>query len=270
MKYFAIRDDDTSFFTNPDELESVYNNYWGYIPISLAVIPFAVSNTKNKIKNVGEKSTEFPIGNNKKLVAWLRKRIALGHIKIMLHGYNHEYKYIDNKWIAEYSHKTLQQLLEETIVGKNYLEDLLDVEIDVFVPPSNSIGKSGIEAIRNAELNLSGIMGRGGDRPFSLEYVNAYIKRWSWRILVGDAYPFTLKLGGINELRAYALTPQVDPLYLFKQLNFCSKINAHFVIATHYWEINKYKNLKDTLDSLVCIARDNNYNFKALFDFEDK
>ena len=265
MKYFAIRDDDTSFFTNSDELESVYNNYWGYIPISLAVIPFAVSNTKDKNKNIGEKSTEFPIGDNKKLVTWLRKKIALGHIKIMLHGYNHEYKFIENKWIAEYKNKTLEQLTEETKIGKNYLEQLLNVEIDVFVPPSNSIGKNGIKAIRNVGLNLSGIMGLGGDRPLSLDYVNAYIKRWSWRILVGDAYPFELNFGGINELRAYALTPQVDHADLIKQLNFCSKINAPFVIATHYWEINKYRNLKKTLDSLVCIARKNNYNFNTLF-----
>ena len=34
----AIRDDDTSFFTRPDDLERVYGRYWGRgIPVSLAV-----------------------------------------------------------------------------------------------------------------------------------------------------------------------------------------------------------------------------------------
>jgi len=43
MSLFAIRDDDTSFFTRPEELEAVYRSLWGQIPISLAVVPFTVA-----------------------------------------------------------------------------------------------------------------------------------------------------------------------------------------------------------------------------------
>ena len=38
--YFCIRDDDTSFFTSPEELEHAYGEVTQWGPVSLAVIPF--------------------------------------------------------------------------------------------------------------------------------------------------------------------------------------------------------------------------------------
>ena len=38
--YFCIRDDDTSFFTSPEELERVYGQISQLGPVSLAVVPF--------------------------------------------------------------------------------------------------------------------------------------------------------------------------------------------------------------------------------------
>ena len=37
----ALRDDDTSYFTDHDRLESVYHDVWDRIPVGLAVIPQA-------------------------------------------------------------------------------------------------------------------------------------------------------------------------------------------------------------------------------------
>ena len=37
----ALRDDDTSFFTEPGKLESVYHDVWNRIPVGLAVVPHA-------------------------------------------------------------------------------------------------------------------------------------------------------------------------------------------------------------------------------------
>ena len=51
MSFFAIRDDDTSFFTSPEELDSVYSNYWGKVPISLAVVPFSVPEHRGRSFN---------------------------------------------------------------------------------------------------------------------------------------------------------------------------------------------------------------------------
>ena len=43
---FAIRDDDTSYFTKPQELEEAFGDLTG-IPVSLSVIPNAKSNHGN-------------------------------------------------------------------------------------------------------------------------------------------------------------------------------------------------------------------------------
>ena len=35
----AIRDDDTCYFTAPDELERVYSDIWDRVPVCLAIVP---------------------------------------------------------------------------------------------------------------------------------------------------------------------------------------------------------------------------------------
>ena len=234
---FAIRDDDTSFFTSPDQLENIYSPYWGKVPISLAVVPFSVSCHRGRsFSDIYPCDKEMPLGDNKSLVEWLQEKILLGHIEIMLHGYSHCYKRIKGSWVGEYGWKGEEQLAEETKRGKTYLEDLLNVRIKVFVPPSNTIGKAGIRAIRRTKLNLSGIMGHGGDRPWTADYPLSYIKRWGWWALRGTAYPYPLEFGGIRELRAHALTPSASLEILIRDLETCAAIKAPFVMATHYWE----------------------------------
>ena len=259
---FAIRDDDTSYFTSPDELDAVYAPYWGMVPVSLATVPFSVPEHRGRsFNNRFSPDEEVPLGENKPLVKWLKEKIRLGHIEIMLHGYNHRYKQINGRWIGEYGWKVEQQLLEETARGKAYLEQLLDVRIKVFVPPSNTIGKEGISAIRRASLNLSGIMGRGGDRPWTTDYPFAYLKRWGWRLFKGYAYPYPLALGGVKELRAYTLTPRANPDALIRSLDVCANSQAPFVIATHYWEFSDTPNMHETLSMLIDRAQQAGFVF---------
>ncbi|MBO9480323.1 DUF2194 domain-containing protein [Salinisphaera sp. G21_0] len=259
---FAIRDDDTSYFTSPDELDAVYAPYWGKIPVSLATVPFSVPEHRGRsFNNRYPPDAEMPLGENKPLVEWLKEKIRLGHVEIMLHGYNHLYQQINGRWIGEYGWKSVQQLLEETARGKAYLEQLLEAEIKVFVPPSNTIGKAGIRTIRHAGLNLSGIMGRGGDRPWTRDYPAAYLKRWGWRLFKGEAYPYPLALGGVKELRAYALTPRANVDDLMRSLKSCATIQAPFIIATHYWEFRDSPSMHETLSMLIDQARKTGFVF---------
>jgi len=258
----AIRDDDTSFFTSPDDLETVYAPYWGKVPISLATVPFSVPVHRGRSFNDSyPPDGEMPLGENKPLVEWLKEKIRRGHVEIMLHGYSHRYEQINGRWIGEYGWKGEQQLIEETARGKAYLEKLLDVDIKVFVPPSNTIGKSGIRAIRRGGLNLSGIMRRGADRPWTADYPAAYLKRWGWRLLKGGAYPYPLTLGGIRELRAYALTPRASTEDLMRSLETCATTRAPFVIATHYWEFKDSPDMYQTLSMLIERARQSSFRF---------
>jgi peptidoglycan/xylan/chitin deacetylase (PgdA/CDA1 family) len=197
----------------------------------------------------------MPLEENPGLVAWLKEKTTGSQIEVMLHGYSHRYMQVAGRWRGEYTWKPEARLIEDTASGKAYLETLLSTRVRVFVPPSNAIGKAGIRAIRKAGLNLSGVMGRGGDRPFTLSYPTAYLKRWIWRLSSGEVYPWPLRYGGHAELRAYALTPRAKPEKLFASLENCARIHAPFVLATHYWEFAECQEMHAVLRRLVERAR---------------
>lgn len=248
---FAIRDDDTSFFTQPAKLEAVYAPYWGKTPVSLAVVPYSVPDHRGRsFDSDCPADMQMPLEANKELVAWLRNRIVAHQVEIMLHGYNHQYRKIKGKWVGEFGWKPRDQLVKEVAGGKSYLESLLNTRIRVFVPPSNTIGTDGIHAIRNSALNLSGVMGRGGDRPWSWDYPMAYARRWQWRLVNGSPYPYPLRYGGHTELCAHALTPRASAEGLMRSLEACAKIGAPFVLATHYWEFQEVPQMHKILARL--------------------
>lgn len=250
---FAIRDDDISFFSQPAELEAVYAPYWkNKIPVSLAIVPFSVAEHCGRSFNVAySPEAEMALGGNMELVEWLKDKVNVRQIEIMLHGYSHQYMKKNGKWIGEYGWKTKERLEAETTKGKNYLEDMLGVSIRIFVPPGNTLSKEGICAIRKSGLNLSGTMGRCCDRPFTYDYPMAYLKRWAWRIVHGTAYPWPLCYGGHTELRAYALTLSAKRERLIRDLENCVDLQASFVLATHYWEFMEYPEMHEILYALV-------------------
>jgi hypothetical protein len=253
---FAIRDDDTSFFTRPEELDEVYGAYWGEVPISLAVVPFSVPAHKERsFAPQMDAGVGIPLERNAQLVAYLREKVKAGMVEIMLHGHSHEYRRVGGRWVGEFGWKPQDVLMRETAHGRAYLEDLLDTRVRVFVPPGNTIGAAGIRAVRQAGLGLSGTMGRGGDRPLGPGYLLAYARRWSWRAARGTPYPFTLHYDGHSELCAHALTPRASPARLAAVLDKCIAWKAPFVVASHYWEFKEDPSMASTLAQLVDTAR---------------
>ena len=256
---FAIRDDDISFYTHPEELVTVYKNIWNIVPVSFSVIPFVApfgqGHPHFRRDDSLNKSLK-PLDENQELVRFLQNLLKENKIEVMLHGYSHEYKKIRGKWVAECIWKSGKQLREEIMKGKRYLENLLRTKIKVFVPPSNRINSKGIQVIEEDRMNLSGILGPWGDRPFSLAYLRAWIRRWSYWLQYKGPYPYILDLGRHKELVAYSLTPSTDWRKLMKRLELCARIGAPFVVATHYWEVNEHLELKDKLYQLVKLAID--------------
>ncbi len=253
MRLFAIRDDDVSFFTNWQDLDRLYANLWGIVPISFAVIPFAVPHWDGKVQtSVQSKKAVFsPLHENADLVNYLRMKVQRDEIEIMMHGYSHEYRIIHGRRVGEYLWKPKERLIKETIEAKRYLEELFHTTVQVFVPPSNMIGKAGIIAIEASGLHLSGIMGKWADRPISLSYLKAYIHRWTYRCLRGRPYPFPLVIGNHVELVAYSLTPKASLSWLHDTMKMCYKIGAPFVLATHHWELLKHHALRKAFTQLV-------------------
>lgn len=263
MRFFAIRDDDISFYTNLETLDNLYNNLWGKIPISFAVIPFVFSNWQEK-KEIDTRDHFKPIHENLELVEYLRTKIQYNEIEIMLHGYSHEYRFRNNYRIGEYAWKSKVQLLKETIEAKRYLEELFHTTIQVFVPPSNMIGKAGAIAVESAGLHISGIIGRKLDRPISYSYLKAYLRRWIYRILKGRPYPFPLTIGNHIELVAYSLTPKASLEWLQETMKVCYKLNAPFVLAVHHWELIQYPMLRQAFERLIEEALGMGYTPKSV------
>lgn len=126
--YFCIRDDDTSFFTSPEELERVYGavSRWG--PISFAVVPFHRAGTSKAVPDQFRgRWSVHPLHENQALVGYLRTGIAAGRFEIMLHGYHHDEP--DGRLeFASGAH-----LAQRITDGRKYLEDLLGTTIRLFV-----------------------------------------------------------------------------------------------------------------------------------------
>ena len=276
---FAIRDDDTSFWTRPEELEFVYKKIWAKgIPVSIAIIPFSVKFyfSSNREKFYQDEKLK-PIGENRELIEFLKEKIKENKISIMLHGFSHQYKVAKWRkgtlvlatkenldelkkykkgrnlcWYGEYNWKPYEQLKEETKRGKEYLEDIFHTRIMIFVPPSNDISKEGVKALAESRLNLSGTMRLSKlNRPVNLCSIkNWFIKFW-WRLKYDRVYPYVMDYVTHKELHAYGLVPGVTLEELRNHFKFCYDRGTPFVLATHYWEVGKLKELGEILEKFM-------------------
>jgi hypothetical protein len=231
--YFCIRDDDTSFFTSPDDLERAYGEISKWGPVSLAVVPFHRAGTS---KGVPEKFrgrwTVHPLHENQELVQYLRSNIISQRFEIMLHGYHHD------EPTGEFEFAKGNHLAERVSSGRKYLENLLGTRIRVFVAPRNTIGRQGLRALAAEGLHLGGVTGlRSGWSVFSAKtwHLWAFLRRW--RTNGGIGVPWILDLGNHREISGNAVTPVASFERNKAALEVALKSNGVFCLATHYWEL---------------------------------
>jgi len=247
MKY-AIRDDDTSYFTKPDDLHRAYD-FLRDGCVSLSVVPYTVPIHKDDIFPYG-KGIEYgfyDIADNRELVDYLKLEVATGKYDILLHGYTHEYSKAEGKWKAEMLWKSQEQIQDELTKGKNHLEVLFDKPIRVFVAPNNSIDKKAIAVIEELGMEYSGIIQKN-DRQINAKYLVNFAKRWGYRVIRQIPYPGILDYGKHKELVAYTLDNYDRLVFEYKA---CKKRNQPFVVYTHYWQVNENSSVKDLLRKIT-------------------
>lgn len=232
--YFCIRDDDTSFFTLPEELEHAYGEVSQWGPVSLAVIPFCRAGLSKGIPDRfrGQWSTH-PLHENRALVEYLRAGVSSGRFEIMLHGYHHD----EPDGRLEFS--SGNNLAQKVIDGRKYLEDLFGTSIRVFVAPKNTIGKKGLHAIARAGLHLGGTAGvRAGWSLTSRFTWTTWGKLRKWRASGEVGIPWILDLGDHREIPGNAVTP--TSLFNRNKAAFetAATMGGVFCAATHYWELD--------------------------------
>jgi len=232
--YFCIRDDDTSFFTSPDDLEQAYGEITRWGPVSLAIVPFHKAGTSKGVPEQYRKQWSIhPLHKNRELVEWLRKSIAANRIEPMLHGYHHDEEGCRLEFIEA------DDLARRVREGRKYLEDLLGAAIRVFVPPGNGIERRGLEAIVGEGLHLAGVTGlRSGWSPFSQKTWANWWRIRKWRSGGGHGTPWVLDLGDHREIPGSAVTPMSSPEENEARFDGAKQIGGVFCAATHYWELD--------------------------------
>jgi predicted deacetylase len=83
----------------------------------------------------------------------LKNSIADGIIEVALHGYSHQT--ISSKQRTEFSGLDFKSQLDRLSKGKKYLEDMIGIPIQIFVPPFNQYDKNTLLALE--ELNFTTI-----------------------------------------------------------------------------------------------------------------
>ena len=242
---FAIRDDDTSFFTSPDDILKAYDFLKGGC-LSLSVVPNTVAIHKDCVFPYASHNTNLKyncISDNRVLVEWLNEQQKKQKIDILLHGYSHEYKKIHEKWRSEMIWKDYKSIHSELLEAKELFKKLFGTQPTVFVAPNNHISSKGIRAIEELGMNYSGTIGFL-NRPFSFKMLSIFIKRWFFRIANGYSTTEMFDYGKHKEIQAF---PVDNWERLLNEFNLCKKYDTPFVIYTHYWKVNNDKNVKDLL-----------------------
>jgi hypothetical protein len=250
---FCIRDDDTSYFTSPEELEKAYGEVTKHGPVSLAIIPFCrAGQSRGLPAGYRERWSVHPLGENKALVQYLRHGIAEGRYEAMLHGYHHDEPDAKREFV---SGSDLPRKVRE---GRHYLEGLLQTKIRVFVPPHNAIGRRGLEAISQEGLNMGGLAGmRSGWSWFAPASLRTWLRLRQWRKCGNAGIPWVLHLDDHKELAGNAITPFSTLTENLRRFNGALAVDGVFCAATHYWEFDHptrdpdSPTVKDHLEQLI-------------------
>ena len=238
---FALRDDDTSFFTRPEQLERAYGEYWDRLPISLAIVPVhAATRSKAIPEQYWEGDEDFPLAENRELVGYLKDLVAGGRVAPMLHGYSHK-NYPDG-----FEFQVAPDLPGRLRRGREYLEQLFGRAIRTFVPPHNALSKRGIEAVEAEAMDVLGsfLSFRPSQKPWDGSTLANYLRLTLFRLRTKRGrrerliYPFPLRYKRHAEFGCHLLLPWTQADELLAGLEEARRLGGDFCLATHYWEID--------------------------------
>lgn len=231
---FCIRDDDTNFFTEPEELDRAYEGILQRGPVSLAVVPYCRAGSNKAVpERLRGTWSVHPLHENTRLVRYLRTRAAAGSFEIMLHGYYHD----EVRGGPEFTRRG--DLEHRVADGRRYLEDLLGTQVRVFVPPHNTISAEGLRAVASAGLHLGCLAGvRQGWPLLSPSTWKLWQSLRRRRQSGRPGVPWVLDLGDHREIAGSPVTPLAHLRDNEAVLVDAHDVGGVFCAATHYWEFD--------------------------------
>ena len=246
---FAIRDDDTSFFTSPNELVEAFKEF-DEIPISLSIVPVAKYNHGN-IFPYGKKTIfrdYCKIDDNNELVSYIKDKISKNKFEVLMHGIHHEYKFINNEWIPEMRYLKYSEIRSQISEYRDYLQNVFEVDIDTFIAPSNIMNKDTFKVLDELGMNTMCMLSKHLDHYMSLPYLRHYMRRNINKIFNKFENHGIMNYTNHKELISYPLCDFENSWNMYLK---CKENNVPYVIYTHYWEINSNKEIRDTLLKLI-------------------
>jgi hypothetical protein len=250
----AIRDDDTSYFTSPEQLEFAWDGILGRVPISVAVTPNAFEPFHSgDVERYYQSSESRPLAENHELVAWLRHQLKTGRISVLCHGFTHEYRRMSaRQLVAEYVWKPFERLAPESAAAKKHLEMTLGTVVETFVPPSNAVSRAGLEALRPHFANVIAAVPLRRVVDIRYDSLAAYCRRAYYHLRHQVATPHCEQVAGLNLLPSFSLTRGVSWEQLIARMELCRKLEADLIVAVHYWELDN--SLRAILKRLIDFA----------------
>lgn len=255
---FAIRDDDTNFFTTPAELEACYHDIWDEIPVTLSLISKVKGDWKHWIDVVYKQrhntdwnawrndDTPHPIEDNAELVTFLKEKTKEHRLDLSFHAKYHrnedavQPKDMNNNYVhgAEfYTNRDLTNYIKQEV---GHLSHLFQYPITVFTPPQNLLSMKGYEAVIDAGLNICG----GGITFHKKEKTPQGLiniaKQGIFKLLHKEAdYPHVLHYSRHNEIAYhYPLQPTTRLESLINDFEMVRRYDGDFVLSTHYIEFD--------------------------------
>lgn len=255
---FAIRDDDTNYFTTPEDLEHCYKDIWHEYPPTLCLISKVKGKWSHWVHQIykdrhdtdwdawTKDDTPYPIEGNGALIDFLSKHIKDGKLDVAYHAKHHrnEDPYLpqsrDNNYVRGAEYFTTRDLTGEIKAEVGHLDRLLGSNISVFTPPQNLLSMTGYRSVIDAGLNICG----GGIAFYKKEKdwagIKNMFKQATFKVLHKESdYPRVLHYSDHNELAYhYPLQPSTRLEDLIYDFDMVRKYNGDFVLSTHYVEFD--------------------------------
>ena len=255
---FAIRDDDTNFFTTPTELQQCYGDIWHEFAPTLCLISKVKGDWAKWVHQIYKDkqdtdwaawtadNTPHPIENNTELVAFLKEKIKDGKLDVGYHAKYHRNQdsslpqEMTNNYVRGAEYFTNRNVTNEIKEEVTHLNKLLNTNISVFTPPQNLLSQLGYECVLEADLNLCG----GGitfyKKEKDLKGIINIGKQLAFKLINKEAdYPHVLRYSNHTEIAYhYPLQPGTRLKSLIEDFEMVHKHNGDFVLSTHYVEFN--------------------------------
>ncbi len=235
---FIIRDDDLSYFTPVEEINNLYKDIWDTFPITFATVPYQKGTFAGHMPLTHWHTKEaYPIDRNEELIKFVNERIKEKKVDIALHGIHHTYRFKGHTMIPELI-DNIDDFETKLIDAKQYLEKLFRIDINTFVPPSNTMSIDIAKILIKNNFNLLNLPGvrRNTRNLLSVKHQKARCERIYFMIKYRFDSPIPIIDNNRWELGAYALTPSMN-IETLKNAFLYAKDNGHpFVLATHFWE----------------------------------